>query len=560
MRVSIRTTGRACALLWGAALLYGAGAQAAPLTPAERRESAQHQSDLIGQARRDREALLPLTAVTAAPPAAGTADAGPCFPLHRIHFHHSTLLDAGDRARLSAPYVGQCVQLAQINQLVHDVSNWYIERGYVTSRAFLREQDLSGGELQLEILEGRVEAITVNQATAGLTRAAFAGMEGQVLNLRDIEQGMEQMNRLPSQQVTVEIAPGREAGYSRVNLTRAVRGPVSGSVTLDNSGQRSTGVWQLSGSLVVDNVLGVADQWFVSPGHSSRFASSHDARSVQAGMTVPWGYWTLGYSYSQSHYRNIFINRDYPWDSAGRSDTHRLSLSRVVYRNARMKTALSATVSRRSSRHTLNGTVLPSGRQFSSVSLGLGHSQTLWGGLATFNPGYSRGVRWLGGETDAGREAGAPRAAFNKWTLSASYAHPLADGVGYLGSLYGQYAADRLYGVEQLTLGGESSVRGIRSQYTAGNRGLYWRNEMTWQAGQLPGLGAIGVLAALDGGQLYNHRQDTETAASLWGGAVGLTASGGALSHQVTVGWPLAYPAWLEPDRVVVSYRAGVAF
>ncbi|MGM3175383.1 ShlB/FhaC/HecB family hemolysin secretion/activation protein [Dickeya lacustris] len=540
---------------------FGPVAQAAPLTPAERHESEQQQSALIEQARGQRAALQRLTAVSAAPlPAPDAADAGPCFPLHRIHFHHSTLLDAGDRVRLGAPYVGQCVRLAQINQLVHDVSNWYIERGYVTSRAFLREQDLSGGELQLEILEGRVEAITVNQSAAGLTRAAFAGLEGQVLNLRDIEQGMEQMNRLPSQQVTVEIAPGREAGYSRVNLTRAARGPVSGSVTLDNSGQRSTGVWQLSGSLVVDNVLGVADQWFINPGHSSGFATSHDARSLQAGMSVPWGYWTLGYSYSQSHYRNIFINRGYPWTSTGASDTHRLSLSRVVYRDARMKTALSATFSQRSGLHRLNGTSLPSSQRFSSVSLGLGHSQKLWGGLATVNPAYSRGVRWLGASTDSDAQAQTPRAEFNKWTLSASYYHPLGERLSYLGSLYGQYAASRLYGGEQLTLGGESSVRGFQEQYTAGNRGLYWRNEMTWQAGQLPGLGAIGVLAALDGGQLYNHRQDTETAASLWGGAVGLTASGGALSHQVTVGWPLAYPAWLAPDRVVVSYRVGVAF
>ncbi|GAB7198308.1 hypothetical protein OS31_44530 [Dickeya oryzae] len=44
------------------------------------------------------------------------------------------------------------------------------------------------------------------------------------------------------------------------------------------------------------------------------------------------------------------------------------------------------------------------------------------------------------------------------------------------------------------------------------------------------------------------------------GGAVGVTVANRWLSQQVTMGWPLSYPAWLQPDTLVVGYRVGVSF
>ncbi|MCI4237795.1 ShlB/FhaC/HecB family hemolysin secretion/activation protein [Dickeya dianthicola] len=558
MPVSSRKTGlMVCFFLIG----YTASAFSAPLNPAERNETQQRQSEVIEQSRQQREALQQLNNIVQAPLKADNAPQGPCFTLREIRFNHSTLLRLRDQTALTAGYLNRCNNLEQINQLVHDVSNWYIQRGYITSRAFLSEQDLSGGVLQLEILEGRLEKITINNQTERMTRTAFPAREGEILNLRDIEQGMEQMNRMPSQQVTIEIQPGSQPGYSVVNLTREARLPFTGGVTFDNSGQKSTGEQQLNGSLALDNLFGVADQWFISAGHSSRFATSHDAESLQAGVSMPYGYWSLGYSYSQSRYRNTFISRDFPWHSTGDSDTHRFSLSRVVFRDGTMKTAIAGTFSQRTGNNYLNGTLLPSSsRKLSSVALGVNHSQKLWGGLATFNPTYNRGVRWLGAETDTDKSADEPRAEFNKWTLSASYYYPVTDNITYLGSLYGQYSARALYGSEQLTLGGESSVRGFREQYTSGNRGAYWRNELNWQAWQLPVLGSVTFMAAVDGGHLYNHKQDDATAASLWGGAVGVTVASRWLSQQVTVGWPISYPAWLQPDTMVVGYRVGLSF
>lgn len=94
--------------------------------------------------------------------------------------------------------------------------------------------------LTVSVSEGRIESITQNGEQTPALKMAFPGLVGDVLNLRDIEQGMEQLNRLPSQQVTIDIQPGEQPGFSKVVLLRgATRVPVSFSFGADNSGQKA---------------------------------------------------------------------------------------------------------------------------------------------------------------------------------------------------------------------------------------------------------------------------------------------------------------------------------
>ncbi|WP_427846352.1 ShlB/FhaC/HecB family hemolysin secretion/activation protein [Brenneria salicis] len=327
------------------------------------------------------------------------------------------------------------------------------------------------------------------------------------------------------------------------------------------SGQKSTGEQQLNGGLWADNVLGIADQWFISGGRSSIFSDGNNAENLQTGVSLPYGYWTFTYDYSKSRYRNDFINRDFLWHSTGDSQTHRLSLSRVVFRNGEMKTSLSAGMTRRSGHNYLNDVLLlSSSRKLSSAIIGINHSQKLWGGLATLNPAYSRGTRWFGAESDAGKADDAPRAAFNKLTLAASYYYPINENLNYLTNLYAKYSPQTLYGSEQVKLGGESSVRGFKEQYLSGNRGGYWRNEVNWRPLTFPIIGDLTLTAALDGGHLAGQRQESESSGTVWGAAIGAGVANSYLTQQITVGWPLAYPDWLKPDAVAVYYRIGLAF
>ncbi|EFH0808974.1 ShlB/FhaC/HecB family hemolysin secretion/activation protein, partial [Escherichia coli] len=79
---------------------------------------------------------------------------------------------------------------------------------------------------------------------------------------------------------------------------------------------------------------------FVSGGRSSDFSVSHDARNFAAGVSLPYGYTLVDYTYSWSDYLSTIDNRGWRWRSTGDLQTHRSGLSHVLFRNGDMKTAL----------------------------------------------------------------------------------------------------------------------------------------------------------------------------------------------------------------------------
>ncbi|WP_167686177.1 ShlB/FhaC/HecB family hemolysin secretion/activation protein [Rahnella sp. CJA17(1/100)] len=269
--------------------IFSLTAQAAPLSPADRGSIEQQQRQLLQQNQQQRQELERSTSVAPAPQTPAQPG-GPCFDIHDITLSGADHMPARIQQKLTQPYLQQCLGIGQINALVKQVSDWYIGQGYITSRAFLTEQDLSSGALSLTVMEGKLEAIKMENQRGAMLAMAFPWLTGKILNLRDIEQGMEQINRLRKTPVQIEIQPGSQPGYSIVNLTSKPEFPLQASAGFDNSGQKSTGTGQVSGSLTGNNLLGLADQWFVSASRSSDGASDHDAKSVQAGVNLPYGY------------------------------------------------------------------------------------------------------------------------------------------------------------------------------------------------------------------------------------------------------------------------------
>jgi hemolysin activation/secretion protein len=110
-----------------------------------------------------------------------------------------------------------------------------------------------------------VETITLAGSQDNALRMAFPQAAGRILNLRDLEQGLDQLNRLRSRALTIDILPGSREGFSRVELIATDHHlPVSLSLGADNSGQKSTGSRQMNAQLTVDNPFRLADQWMLS--------------------------------------------------------------------------------------------------------------------------------------------------------------------------------------------------------------------------------------------------------------------------------------------------------
>lgn len=546
-------------LVFGASLFIS-NVIAAPVTPGDLDVIQNQQQQRLQQDQQQRDALTQVHQVELQKKQSAPAS-GPCFEINQISLQQASLITPDTQKKLFAPYINQCLSLDRINQLVRAISEWYVQRGYITSRAFLTEQNLSHGTLNITVLEGKLEAIHLQGASARQLNMAFPTRAGRILNLRDIEQGMEQINRLRTTPVQIEIIPSTQPGYSIVNLTSTPEFPLTLGLNMDNSGQRSTGIGQLSGSLVGNDLLGVADRWFVSGGRSSAFSDWRDAQNFQAGVSVPYGYGLLDYSYSWSNYHSRFNANSFDWYSNGDNISNRLSGSWVLFRNGQIKTGVQIGLNHYVSHNWLNETLLQSSsRKLTSLQIGFNHTQKIAGGVATLNPMLSRGMPWFDAESDKGKSDDFPKAEFRKWSVSSSYQRPVTQKMWWLSSFYAQWSPDRLYGSERLTIGGENSVRGYKEQYLSGDVGGYLRNELNYSLFTLPVIGEVSTTLALDGGWLQSDKQDRYAAGTLWGSSLGLGTRNAHVSTQLSLGIPVSYPNYLAPDRLSVYARVGLVF
>ncbi len=110
-----------------------------------------------------------------------------------------------------------CMGIADINRLLKAITQRYVQAGFPTSRPYLRQPPEDGLPLDIVIVEGFVESIELAGPDLPLSLAgAFPGLLGQPLYLPDLEQGLDQLNRLRAYNLAADLLPGQLQGGTRV--------------------------------------------------------------------------------------------------------------------------------------------------------------------------------------------------------------------------------------------------------------------------------------------------------------------------------------------------------
>ncbi len=502
-------------------------------------------------------------------PAPQAAPGGPCFTIDRVELDGASLLSAGERERLTGGVTGKCVTLAEVNVLMQAITNDYITRGYTTTRVYLPEQDLASRTLRLLILEGMVERIRVDGDGVSVGNA-FPGLEGRVFNLREFEQGIDQINRLQSNRATIDIEPGDEAGNSVVVVRNEPRKPWTAGIAVDNTGTDLTGLYQIAGSFGYDNLLGVND--LLNVWVRQNLDADEDrklSRSFSSLLSVPYGRWLA--SLGASTFRTVSTIQGSVSDFVSESwfTTLNARVDRIMYRDQRTKWSLGANLTSKNTESHLNGQfVAVSSPTLTVLDLTSNLTWLLPAGLVSFDAGYSRGLDALGANTDpAGLPGGAPQAQFGKIFGALGFFGSFAAGpvpLALQSTLSGQYTDDTLYGTERIAIGGPFSVRGFRRFALSGDVGWLWRNDLgvPLNLAQLFGTQALnGVLrpyVGLDVGHV--QERNGVPGGTLAGATVGVSVAMRPLSIQLAYSEPIATPGRFVGHDKYLFFRVSADF
>lgn len=145
------------------------------------------------------------------------------------------------------------------------LGNLLIDRGYITTRAVIPEQDISKGVLYIQIVGGKIGNIRFAPTVKGADwKSAFPVKRGDLLNLRDLEQGLEQLQRVPSQNVDFQLVPGGTPGFTDIVIQIKRSRPDQFFLSIDNAGNSATGKLQNSFLYNIDNLIGKNDLFSIN--------------------------------------------------------------------------------------------------------------------------------------------------------------------------------------------------------------------------------------------------------------------------------------------------------
>ena len=443
-----------------------------------------------------------------------------------------------------------------------------LDKGFVTSQVYIPEQNLNAGTLQFMVMPGRVEDIRYSTSSAhGPWRTAFPVRPGDILNIRDVEQGLEQMKRVSSQSVTMQLLPGTSVGTSIIELSIKQDKPVHGSISFDNSGLESTGIYQGSFTSSFDQVFRANDTFTMSlSGDLSGSGSIKGTRAASLNYVIPHGKDTFSVSFSKSRYHQTIQSNPYDFTYSGKSTTMKAKWNHVWSRTQREKRAFDISISTRHNHRFINDMEIPV-QALRTTSMEFGVSNRKYIGNATLYSrlGFQWGIGALGAQPEhkASVAMGGPTSRYHMWLVDVDYRKPFIMGhrpASFTSSFHGQWVqgGKRVYSVDTINIGNRYSIYGFDGEYTLmGDSGWYVRNEVS---SVIPRLNTE-VYLGLDVGAVYGKSTEALVGKTIAGTALGVRGNyASGLLFDAFVSTPLYKPQGYHTKKFYSGFTVGYRF
>lgn len=474
----------------------------------------------------------------------------PCFQINELILSDD-FLDNNELKKIENQVVGQCLGMNGLKKAAVLFQDYYINAGYITTRVEIPTQDLSTKKLKLTVVPGRISEIVV--AGNDISKWILPFSVGDILNIRDLEQGLENIQRTPEVDVKINILPGSENGSSKVVINTQRKKKWSLRASYNNFGDQSTGSELIGGTSYLYNVTGLSDLFYLA-GTGSQTGGY---KNVSTYYSVPFGYYDLSLYYSKSKSHQGIDIGAYTFDYIGKTEYFSLKGNRMLYRNVNSKLSASAELIRRKYDYTLGGTELVlQKRDMGNVRLGVNYKRNFTGAALDSTVTWQRFTKAFGGTDTPDMRTGTVSKESQIVNLNVNYVKwltMLPVNAYYELNFGAQYSPDNLTLQDQFTIGDRWSVRGFQnSDGIYGNKGFFLQNTLnavTGYKGLIPYIGA-------DYGQIIGELPSQNLSGKkIMGGILGVKGAVRALEYDASVSAPFIYPNNLDVDEYKLNFN-----
>jgi hemolysin activation/secretion protein len=479
--------------------------------------------------------------------------------------------------KITDRYIGLCITRENMSALQNELTALYIDHKYTLARVYFdqRRSRLTKGDSDVVLIieEGAINMVElrdeyegreyfppsdwlgrIRNKTKKFMLLPFA--EGDVFNIKDFEQALDQLNRLQSNNATMDIKPTpglNGAGHSDIyilNKHKSERATFFG-LGVDNSGNKSTGENNWNVNLNQDNLFALNDNLYLKYTRDTDFAKGHHhSQSFYSALSVPFGYWTFNTSLSWSDYLTTVDGMAVSFQTRGDTLTQTYGADRALYRGARYRANLGAMLTVRDTESWIRDMKSITGsRRASNANIFLNNTIYHPRGTLIIKPSYQRGLNLFNSREDPADIYDAePHLQYDmlKLYIYSSIGFKIGVPITWNLTADGQYSFQNLYGTDQQSLGGEYTVRGFRNSTISGDRGFYVRNDL-----RVPVLPRTQISLFGDYGYIRNaHKIAPDTydsnSGEMAGAGIGLHYGGKYLNWSLVYARALSAPKFLQ--------------
>lgn len=424
-----------------------------------------------------------------------------CFEIKTIKDEGITLLSNAEKQALYEPYIGKCNSLTDLSNLARQLTTLYIEKGYITSQVYIKPQNISSGEVILYAVEGKIEKISPD---ALYINSAFLGQEGEYLNLRDLENAVETINRLPSNHAKMDLIPSSNVGYTDVTIDNNTTNRINGNIGLNNFGTKKTGDKQGTLGLNIDNPLGINDQFAINLNSTDKHFQNENSIGDGYEYSFPIGRLLTTLSYRKSNYEQLVAGGISNYKSDGNTKTYTATLNYKLYHDQNNRVSVGTFVSQYQSKNYMSDALIQtSSYDLSKTGAMIDYMYQIADFYTYIALNYTKGVDWFDAYNPTYLDE-----KYSLYTVDFSLVKQIFDYQYALNAHY-QHSNYQLFSTNQISIGGPYSIRGYNKEGLSGNTGYYVRNELSYTfKSKLFDYFEPTCFVALDGGEIKKE-EDT---------------------------------------------------
>ena len=438
------------------------------------------------------------------------------------------------------PYLNKELSFDDLNDVATDVRAYYRSRGYFLAQAYLPEQVIRNGIVQIGIIEGRIGEVSVDKKPeVRISDKLLAGIvgthikQGQLITETGLERPLLIINDLPGVGITSEIRPSKTIGAAdiRVNVDQDPA-TFNGYVDADNNGNRFTGEYRLGTNLNWNTPLHYGDQ-----ATFRGFVTDEGMWFTRFAYLIPVGYYgtRVGVSYTHFDYR---LTKDFAsLDANGQGEVKSVYAFHPIVRTRNANFIAQVSYEDNDLIDRVNSTSSEEQRKISDWKIGaVGDFRDglFSGGLNAYAFTYTLGDLGIFPPSVAAADV-APTTGhdtygrFEKFNADGRRLQRINDRTSLLLAFSGQAASKNLASAEKISLGGPNGVRAYPVGEATADDGIIVTSELRYIVPRFTILnGDFTVAGFVDWGKAkLNHEplpSDTGNYRELSGYGLGLSA------------------------------------